>query len=154
MTVDDGDAGRVNMAACPLIDVAGVEDDEARGVKPFSACFEREGTTVRVECVSRLSREELEDSEGDGDAVLEENVLSDSIGGGLGILRAASISPFRKSSMLDKRCCRGFVTKREYGSHNASKTHLSRFVANLPLVHQKFLRIVQIMKLRKDVQAE
>ena len=60
---------------------------------------------MRVEWVSMLSREELEESDGDGEGVRDEDALGVSIGGGLGMLRADSISSFRSSSILDNRRC-------------------------------------------------
>ena len=99
--------------AFPFVNGICVEEEEASGVNPVRACFEREGTTVRVECVSRLSRDELEDKEGEGDAVLEDDALGVSIGGGLGILRAASISSCRSSSRLDNKRCNEAMTVRQ-----------------------------------------
>ena len=83
------------------------EEGEDEGIEliPFKLFFDREGTTVRVECVSMLSVDELEDSDGDGEAVLDERLLCVSMGGGLGIIRADSISTLRSSSSLDIRHC-------------------------------------------------
>lgn len=72
------------------MEVVGISGD-----RPFIPCLP--GTTVRVECVSSVSEDELEPTEGDGEGVLEledefDSEDSERVGGGLGIVRAASIS--------------------------------------------------------------
>ena len=78
--------------------VFGVEGVEIE-VNPLIAGRERvRGTTVRVECVSFVSTEELDDSLGAGDGVLEKSLcdLMNESRGGLGILRAELISSILK----------------------------------------------------------
>ena len=55
MTADAGEDDRLGVCGYPFVSVIGVDEDEGRGVKPFTTCFDREGTTVRVELVSMLS---------------------------------------------------------------------------------------------------
>lgn len=79
------------------------------GASPFNPCLAREvwGTTVRVECVSSVSEDESDPTDGEGDGVLKSgllDVLGTEGGGGLGIERAASISWLRRARSADLKC--------------------------------------------------